>query len=78
MNEIVQCALATNIPAFPVPQTGLAADLKAVVAPQLELTPALTGHDIIRSVLQQKINGTNLLGYTDLFFGTTRYQTPPF
>ena len=77
MNEIVQCTLAADISAFPVPQAGLSADLKAVVAPQLELTPALTGHDIVRSVLHQKINSTDLLGRADLLLGHSRHTASP-
>ena len=77
MDEIIQRTLSADIPAFPMPEAGLAADLEAVVTAQLELTPTLAGHDIVRPVLQQKINGTDLLRCVDLLFGHPRHTASP-
>ena len=49
MDEIVQRAFPSYIPAFPVPQAGTLADLKAVVAAKLKFSSS-TAHQLIGTV----------------------------
>ena len=68
IDQVIQRRLAADAPAFPVPDTAFAVDLKAVVAAQFKFTAGAAFYKVVRAVAAQEFYRRHALGGGDLLF----------
>ena len=72
VDKIIQCRPSTDVAAFPMPDTGLAIDLEAVMRHQLVFAAGAAFLQRAGAVTAQKLNGRHPFGGRDLFFADLR------